>query len=38
MELGRKIHFNPETETIIGDSEATRLLGRPYRGPWHLNQ
>ena len=38
MELGRKIHFNPETETIIGDPEATRLLGRPYRGPWHLNQ
>lgn len=37
MELGRKIHFDPETETIIGNPDATRLLGRSYRSPWHLN-
>jgi predicted dehydrogenase len=37
MELGRKIRFNPETETIIDDPEATRLLGRAYRSPWHLS-
>ncbi len=36
MELGRKIHFNPETETIIDDPEATRLLSRAYRSPWQL--
>ena len=37
MELGRKIHFNPATESIIDDPEATRLLSRSYRSPWHLN-
>ncbi len=37
MELGRKIRFNPETETIIDDPEATRLLGRSYRSPWQLS-
>jgi len=36
MELGRKIRFNPETETIIDDPEATRLLSRAYRSPWQL--
>jgi len=37
MELGRKIRFNPETETIIDDPEATRLLSRAYRSPWQLS-
>lgn len=37
MELGRKIHFDPATESIIDDPEATRLLSRSYRSPWHLN-
>jgi predicted dehydrogenase len=37
MELGRKIRFSPDTETIIDDPEATRLLGRAYRSPWHLS-
>ncbi len=36
MLLGRKIRFNPETEEIIGDATATRMLGRPMRSPWHL--
>lgn len=36
METGRKIHWNPETETIIKDPEAERLLSRSYRGPWQL--
>jgi len=37
MELGRKIHFDPATESIIDDPEATRLLSRSYRSPWDLN-
>jgi hypothetical protein len=37
MELGRKIRFNPEKETILNDPEATRLLSRAYRSPWHLS-
>jgi predicted dehydrogenase len=34
MELGRKILWDPETETILNDPEAARLLGRSYRKPW----
>ncbi len=36
MEVGRKIYWDPETEAIIGDLEAERLLARAYRGPWQL--
>ncbi|MFQ6037714.1 MAG: Gfo/Idh/MocA family protein [Candidatus Aminicenantales bacterium] len=36
MELGRKIRWDPDTETIIDDPEATRLLSRAYRSPWQL--
>jgi len=36
MLTGRKIRFNPDTEQIIGDEAASRLLGRAYREPWHL--
>jgi predicted dehydrogenase len=36
MLLSRKIRFNPETEEIVGDATATRMLGRPMRSPWHL--
>ena len=36
MLLGRKIRFNPETEEIIADAAATRMLGRAMRSPWHL--
>ncbi len=36
MTTGRKIHWNPETEEIIGDSGASALLGRSYREPWVL--
>jgi predicted dehydrogenase len=34
IELGRKIRWDPETETILDDSEARRLLSRSYRSPW----
>jgi predicted dehydrogenase len=29
--LGRTLRFDPATETIPGDAEATRMLGRTYR-------
>jgi len=36
MLLGRKIRFNPDTEEIIDDPTATRLLGKAMRSPWNL--
>jgi len=36
IELGRKINFDPNTEKILNDSEADRLLSRSYRSPWVL--
>ncbi len=32
--LGRTIHFDPDTETVQGDSEATALLRGTYRPPF----
>jgi predicted dehydrogenase len=34
MQLGRSITWDPETERVVGDEEANRLLARPYRAPW----
>ncbi len=36
MLLGRKLKFNPDTEEIIGDDAASRMLGNSMRSPWHL--
>jgi len=36
MLLGRKIRFNPDTEEIIDDATATRMLSRAMRSPWHI--
>ena len=36
MRLGRKIRWDPETETCPDDPEATAMLRRPYRAPWKL--
>lgn len=33
---GRKIHWDPDTETIIGDAQASDYLSREYRKPWTL--
>ena len=38
IELGRKIRFDPETETVKNDPEAQRLLSRSYRKPWQMIQ
>ncbi|WP_435007808.1 Gfo/Idh/MocA family protein [Tundrisphaera lichenicola] len=34
LKLGRSIAYDPKTNTVPGDEEATRLLLRPYRNPW----
>ncbi|MBN2137190.1 MAG: Gfo/Idh/MocA family oxidoreductase [Sedimentisphaerales bacterium] len=36
MLTGRKIKWNPDTEQIIDDPQASALLGRSYREPWVL--
>ncbi len=38
MLLGREsLKWNPDTEQIIGDPEASAMLSRPYRAPWVLS-
>lgn len=34
MKLGRPLIYDPATQTIPGDAEATALLQRKYRDPW----
>jgi hypothetical protein len=36
MLLNRKIKWDAQTERILDDEEATRLLTRPYRPPWKI--
>lgn len=36
MLLGRKIRWDPKAQQIIGDSTASRMLGRAMRSPWHF--
>jgi predicted dehydrogenase len=36
MRLGRKIRWNPDTEQILDDPTATRMLSTPMRAPWHV--
>lgn len=36
VRMGRKIHFDPVKEVIVGDEEANRLVNQPMRAPWHL--
>ena len=34
LTLGRTLEFDPVTNTVVGDEEATKLLRRPYREPY----
>jgi hypothetical protein len=34
--LGRKLQWDPASETFPGDDEANRLLDRPRRKPYEL--
>ncbi len=36
VRLDRKITWDPRSETIVGDSEAARMMHRPLRSPWTL--
>lgn len=36
MLTGRKLVWDAKNEKIHGDHEASALLSRPYRAPWHL--
>jgi predicted dehydrogenase len=36
MLTGRKINWDVKGEKILGDAEASKLMSRPYRAPWHL--
>ncbi len=37
IRLGRPLQWDPRTEQIVDDAEATRLLNRPLRKPWKLD-
>lgn len=34
--VGRKVHWNAETEQVVGDEEANALVTKKYRAPWKL--
>jgi predicted dehydrogenase len=34
--VGRKLTWDAAKQEIIGDAEASKLLARPMRSPWHL--
>jgi predicted dehydrogenase len=36
MQLKRKIRWNPQTEQIVGDERAARMLSKAMRTPWRL--
>lgn len=36
IQLGRKIRWDPQTESFPNDPEATALMSRPLRAPWSL--
>ena len=36
MLTGRKIRWDVKTETILDDADASKMLTRGYRAPWHL--
>jgi predicted dehydrogenase len=36
MQLGRKLHWNPEAERFVADADADRMLSRKQREPWTI--
>jgi predicted dehydrogenase len=38
LKLGRTLAWDPQKRVVIGDTEANKLLRRPYRQPWKRPQ
>ena len=38
LKLGRTIRFDPETEKIVGDEEASQMAIPEYRAPWKFSK
>ena len=36
IRLGRAIQWDPETERIVDDRQATERMDRPMRAPWTM--
>ncbi len=36
MQLGRKLSWDPATESFASDAEANSMLSRPRREPWTI--
>ena len=36
VRLGRKLRFDPEKQSFVGDQEANQLVHQTMRGPWQL--
>ena len=36
LQLGRTLHFNPDTQEFLNDTEANFLINPPMRGPWTI--
>lgn len=33
---GRKVQWNPDTERVVGDAQASKMMYPEYRKPWVL--
>jgi predicted dehydrogenase len=38
IRTGQRLRWNPETERFVDNEAANRMLGRPMRAPWRLEQ
>ncbi|MDZ7720764.1 MAG: Gfo/Idh/MocA family oxidoreductase [Balneolaceae bacterium] len=36
VRLGRSLEFDPETQTIVNDEAANRMIHQPMRSPWQI--
>jgi myo-inositol 2-dehydrogenase / D-chiro-inositol 1-dehydrogenase len=36
LQLGRTLHFDPDTQEFLNDTEANFLINPPMRGPWSI--
>jgi predicted dehydrogenase len=36
LQLGRTLHFDPDTQEFLNDTEANFLINPPIRGPWSI--